>query len=63
MLMPSLTRKPQFLLLLIIGLLVAAIYANTLRVPYFFDDTYNIRDNHHIRLKHLTLEGLLKAGL
>jgi hypothetical protein len=62
MLMHALTRKQQFWLLLMLGLLVAAIYANTLGVPYYFDDSYNIRDNRHVRLKQLTLEGLLKAG-
>jgi len=56
------TRKKQFWLLLILGLLVAAIYAHTLGAPYYFDDSYNIRDNRHIRLTRLTLQGLLKAG-
>jgi tetratricopeptide (TPR) repeat protein len=62
MLMSVRTRKQQFWLLLILGLLVAAIYANTMGAPFYFDDSYNIRDNRHIRLAQLTLEGLLKAG-
>jgi len=63
MLMPSRTRKQPVLLLLMLGLLVATIYANTLRVPYFFDDSFNIRDNPHIRLKDLSFRSLLKAGI
>ncbi len=62
MLMTVPTRKQQFWLLLMLGLLVAAIYANTLGVPYYFDDSYNIRDNRHIRLEQLTLESLRKAA-
>jgi tetratricopeptide (TPR) repeat protein len=62
MLISALTRKRQFLLLLLLTLLVAAIYANTLGVPYLFDDSYNIRDNPHIRLKALSFKNLLKAG-
>ena len=60
--MPALTRKQQFLMLLILTLLVAAIYADTLKVPYYFDDSHNIRDNPHIRLQDLSFKNLLKAG-
>jgi len=55
-------NNKKFFFILIIGLIGSAIYANTLHVPYFLDDTPNIRDNHHIRLIHLSLKGLLEAG-
>ncbi|MGD8962175.1 MAG: tetratricopeptide repeat protein [Desulfobacterales bacterium] len=60
--MSALSRKQHYMLLLMLGLLVAAIYANIMGGPYYFDDYFNIRDNHHIRLKQLTLNGLLKAA-
>jgi hypothetical protein len=62
MLMPALTRKQQFLLLLILGLLAAAIYANTLGVPFVFDDGPNIKHNPHIARSPFSLDGLKKAG-
>ena len=60
--MPALTRQQQFLLLLTLGLLVATIYANTLEVPFVFDDGPNIKNNPHITRTLLSLDGLRKAG-
>jgi Flp pilus assembly protein TadD len=45
-----------------LAVLVFGIYANTLDGPFIFDDSPNIRDNPHIRLKTLTLEGIKRAG-
>jgi hypothetical protein len=39
------------------------IYSNTLKGPFLFDDIYNIKDNPHIRLTKLTMEGIKNAGL
>ena len=39
------------------------IYSNTLKGPFLFDDLHNIKNNPHIRLTKLTLEGLKSAGL
>ncbi|MFC1813230.1 tetratricopeptide repeat protein [Thermodesulfobacteriota bacterium] len=46
-----------FLLIMIVG---AGIYSNTLDGPFVFDDTIRIKDNPHIRATHLT--EIVKAG-
>jgi len=47
---------------MVFALLGILIYANTLDVPFIFDDTQNIRDNPHIRLETLTWKGLVDVG-
>lgn len=42
--------------------LVLAIYANTLHVPFIFDDIPNIRDNLHLHLTQIDLESLRQAA-
>jgi len=53
----------EVLMLSSLALLVLLIYSNTLGGPFIFDDSHNIRDNPHIRLSRLTLEGITRAGL
>ena len=55
-------NKHERMLLLLLVLLVVSIYSNTLRVPYFFDDHSNISRNAHIRLTHISIDSLVKAG-
>ena len=52
----------EALMLSVLAVLVFWIYSNTLDSPFIFDDSPNIRDNPHIRLKTLTLEGIKRAG-
>ena len=47
------------LLFIILGF---GIYSNTLKSPFFFDDTKRIRDNPDIRLKEFSLDGLERAA-
>ena len=44
-------------------MLVFLFYSNTLKGPFVFDDLESIRDNPHIRLTILTLEGAKKVDL
>lgn len=56
-------RRPHELLTLF--LLVAAVslvYSNTLDAPFVFDDVINIRNNPHIRLTHISTDGIHSAG-
>jgi tetratricopeptide (TPR) repeat protein len=41
---------------------IAVIYSNSIKGPFVFDDTFNIRDNPKIRLTKLTLDGIISAG-
>ncbi len=52
----------EALLLSFLAVLVFWVYSNTLDGPFIFDDSPNIQDNPHIRLKTLTLEGIERAG-
>jgi tetratricopeptide (TPR) repeat protein len=52
----------EILLLLFLGGLVFLIYSTSLNGPFVFDDIANIKDNPHIRLTELSLEGLMRAG-
>ncbi|MGD9078207.1 MAG: tetratricopeptide repeat protein [Desulfobacterales bacterium] len=56
------TRKQQFWLLLILGLLVVAIYAHTVGVPFVLDDGPNIKHNFHIKHSPFSVEGIKRAG-
>ena len=49
------------LMLLVMAVLVFIIYSNILKAPFVFDDQQNIRDNPHVRLTELTLEGINKT--
>ncbi len=49
--------RPALMLFCLLGL-VFLIYSNSLRGPFIFDDMINIEYNPHIRLKHLTFDGL-----
>ena len=49
------------LMLLVMAVLVFMIYSNILKAPFVFDDQQNIRDNPHVRLTELTLEGINKT--
>ncbi|MDY6954312.1 MAG: tetratricopeptide repeat protein, partial [Thermodesulfobacteriota bacterium] len=53
----------QVLALSLLAILVFLIYSNTLEAPFTFDDVHNIRNNPHIRLTELTVEGLTRAAL
>ncbi|MBF0495008.1 MAG: tetratricopeptide repeat protein [Deltaproteobacteria bacterium] len=52
----------HWLCLLAICLAGAVIYAQTLHYPFIFDDERIIRDNTHIRIKHLSLQELSNAA-
>jgi len=45
------------------ALLVIVLYSQTLTGPFVFDDTPNILENPHIRIKRLTPAGLVDAAL
>lgn len=60
--MIALTRKQHFLSFLTLMFIVAAIYANTLGVPFVFDDVPNIKHNPHIAYTRFSLDGLWRAG-
>ena len=57
-----LARAVKTAILLALVPLVFLLYSNTLDAPFILDDGNNIRTNPHIRLKHLSLEGLWDAG-
>jgi tetratricopeptide (TPR) repeat protein len=48
---------------LLFALLGAALYANSLEVPYYFDDVQNIEINRSIHLEELTWAGLKEAAV
>jgi protein O-mannosyl-transferase len=52
----------EFLLLLLFVIFVFIIYSNSIKGPFIFDDTFNVRDNPHIRLTKLSLDGIIRAG-
>jgi protein O-mannosyl-transferase len=54
--------KADFLLLLLFAIFVFIIYSNSIKGPFVFDDTINIRDNPKIRLTKLTFNGIIGAG-
>ena len=49
-------------LLLILVILVSLVYANTLDVPFIFDDIPNIVDNPHIRWTRFSLDDVIDAA-
>jgi len=54
--------KTDFLLLFLFVIFVVIIYSNSIKGPFVFDDTINIRDNPKIRLTELTFNGIIRAG-
>ena len=56
-------RKLEILYFLLFGLIVGVVYANTLRVPFVFDDGPNIKNNPAIQLTELSFKNLIDAGL
>jgi len=54
--------KTDFLLLFLFFIFVVIIYSNSIKGPFVFDDTINIRDNPKIRLTKLTFNGIIRAG-
>jgi len=54
--------KVDLLLLFFLAILVLIIYSVSIKGPFVFDDTINIRDNPNIRLTKLTFDGIIKAG-
>jgi len=55
-------HKIEILMLFLLSVFVFLIYSNNLNGPFVFDDEKCIKDNFHIRLTKLTLEGIKKAG-
>jgi tetratricopeptide (TPR) repeat protein len=53
-------RWPAVALFIVVG---AAIYANALDVPFYFDDTQNIRENPHIRVTGLGVDQIATAAI
>jgi tetratricopeptide (TPR) repeat protein len=49
-------------LLLLLTVLIFMVYSDTLTGPFVFDDRPNIQTNTKIKMKQLSLTGLLKAG-
>ncbi len=58
---PSISLK-EILLLLVLGVIVLAIYSNTLSNPFVFDDVSGILNNRNIRLGYLNFENIKKVA-
>ena len=56
------TRTLEILTLTCLAVLVFLIYSNTLESPFIYDDLSNIQNNPSIRLNHITLENIKRAG-
>ena len=54
--------KYEFLLIVFMAVIAFVIYAKTLTGDFIFDDVPNIKDNPHLRLRHITAENLLDAA-
>ena len=52
----------HILFCLILLIITAFCYSNTLNTPFVFDDTRNIKDNPHIRLTKLDIKKIYDAG-
>ncbi len=57
------TRPYHLIAVVAICLLAAAIYSNTLSVPFVFDDVDNIQLNHRIHITSLDLQSLREAAI
>ena len=60
--MASKTSSRETLLLLAAAVVVIFIYMGSLSGPFVFDDEPNITENRHIRLTHLSPEGIYAAA-
>jgi tetratricopeptide (TPR) repeat protein len=60
---PDSPVKYETWLLLLFGVLVFLIYANTLTGPFIFDDKHNIQQNPYIRIDRLSPGSIAKAAL
>ena len=60
--MDSKTSSRETLLLLAAAVVVIFIYMGSLSGPFVFDDEPNITENRHIRLTHLSPEGIYAAA-
>jgi tetratricopeptide (TPR) repeat protein len=58
----KLSDQKHILILLLFVILGFGIYSNTLKAPFYFDDTIRILDNPHIRITKLTFKEIGKAG-
>ncbi len=52
----------HFLLISLLVILGFTVYSSSIKGPFVFDDTFNIRDNTNIRLTNLTTDGIIRAG-
>ncbi|MDY6838335.1 MAG: tetratricopeptide repeat protein [Thermodesulfobacteriota bacterium] len=59
---PVASYRHHLISILVISLLCAVIYSNTLESPFVFDDLQHINRNPHIRLTHLDFGKLYDAG-
>jgi protein O-mannosyl-transferase len=55
-------KSLEFLLLLLLAVCTFFVYTRSIKGPFVFDDTFNIRDNVNIRLTKLTFDKIIKAG-
>ena len=55
----AIQRLSILLLFIIVGSLI---YSNSLKVPFYFDDTLRIEENPHIRLTKLSLKKIVNAA-
>ena len=60
--LPDLPSKFEIPLLALLAIAVILIYAEALSGPFIFDDINNIRENAHIRISRITLNGLAAAA-
>jgi Flp pilus assembly protein TadD len=56
-------KSLEFLLLLMLAVCTFFVYTRSIKGPFVFDDTINIRDNLNIRLTTLTFDRIIKAGI
>ena len=56
-------RKLDIFFFIILGLIVIAVYSNTLKAPFVFDDRPNIENNPAIQLTELSIKNLKDAWL
>ena len=54
--------RRKIVIFIIFSALGIILYSNTFQAPFIFDDTYNITDNPHIRLKSLSFKEIADAG-
>ena len=60
--MRTLTNRRRFCLLLLLAVLTALVYSNTMEAPFFLDDKVNIVENPFVRLTELTPEKFVRLA-